>query len=177
VRIDAPEVAGSINPVGARVDDIVLKTHRQAVDPDSGPVRLFAPAGTALQQFAQFGWIGEGVRLPGADTVWQAEGGPLAPGRPVTLSWDNGEGQRFALRFAIDEYYMIAVEQTVANTGTGSVALRPYAFLNRTSRSADDDTFNVHSGPIGLFGGEVNFKWNYDDVAEAGTVSPEGAPG
>src|SRR5690606_38211123 len=60
VRIDAPEVAGSINPVGARVDDIVLKTHRQAVDPDSGPVRLFAPAGTALQQFAQFGWIGEG---------------------------------------------------------------------------------------------------------------------
>ena len=40
VRIDAPEVAGSINPVGARVDDIVLKTHRQSVERDSGPVRL-----------------------------------------------------------------------------------------------------------------------------------------
>src|SRR5690606_21321725 len=50
VRIDAPEVAGSINPVGARVDDIVLKTHRQTVDKDSGPVRLFSPSGTPAQQ-------------------------------------------------------------------------------------------------------------------------------
>src|SRR5690606_27459017 len=43
IAIAAPEVAGSINPVGARVDDIVLKTHRQTVDKDSGPVRLFSP--------------------------------------------------------------------------------------------------------------------------------------
>src|SRR5690554_4875994 len=35
IEIDAPEVAGSINPVGARVDDIMLKTHRQTVDEDS----------------------------------------------------------------------------------------------------------------------------------------------
>src|SRR6187402_3962602 len=75
VRIDAPEVAGSINPVGARIDDIVLKTHRQAVEKDSGPVRLFSPAGTPAQQFAQFGWVGEGVKLPTAQTVWHAEGG------------------------------------------------------------------------------------------------------
>ena len=40
VSIDAPEVAGSINPVGARVDDIVLKGHRQTVERDSGPIRL-----------------------------------------------------------------------------------------------------------------------------------------
>ena len=45
IAIDAPEVAGSINPVGARVDDIVLKTHRQAVERNSGPVRLFSPPG------------------------------------------------------------------------------------------------------------------------------------
>src|SRR5688572_11729712 len=177
VRIDAPEVAGSINPVGARVDDIVLKTHRQTVDKDSGPVRLFSPEGTPTQQFAQFGWIGEGVRLPNAQTVWRAEGGPLAPGKPVTLTWDNGEGQRFTQRFTIDQYYMLSVEQTVANTGDGSVAVRPYAFINRTSRGADPDTYSVQSGPIGLFGDEVNFEWDYDDVDEDGSVSPEGRTG
>jgi len=177
IRIDAPEVAGSINPVGARIDDIVLKTHRQAVARDSGPVRLFSPDGTPAQQFAQFGWVGQGVRLPDAQTVWRAEGGPLAPDRPVTLSWDNGQGQRFTQRFSIDQYYMLTVEQTVANTGDGSVAVRPYAFVNRTSRTADSDTFNVHSGPIGLFGGAVNFDWNYDDVDEDGPVAPEGTTG
>ncbi|HYD23373.1 MAG TPA: membrane protein insertase YidC [Croceibacterium sp.] len=177
IAIDAPEVAGSINPVGARVDDVVLKTHRQTVDKDSGPVRLFSPAGTPAQQFAQFGWIGEGVKLPDASTVWRAEGGPLAPGKPVTLSWDNGQGQRFTLRFTIDEFYMITVEQTVANTGDGAVAVRPYAFLNRTSRTASTDSYSVHAGPIGLFGGEVDFDWDYDDVDEDGAVSPVGATG
>ena len=177
IRIDAPEVAGSINPVGARIDDIVLKTHRQTVDKDSGPVRLFSPAGTPAQQFAQFGWVGEGVSLPGADTVWQAEGGPLAPGRPVTLSWDNGQGQRFTQRFTIDEFYMLTVEQTVANAGEGSVAVRPYAFINRTSRTASTDTWNVHAGPIGLFGDAVNFDWNYDEVDEEGPIDPGGGTG
>ena len=177
IALDAPEVAGSINPVGARIDDIVLKTHRQTVDRDSGPVRLFSPAGTPAQQFAQFGWVGEGVALPTAQTVWRAEGGPLAPGKPVTLTWDNGAGQRFTQAFSIDRYYMLTVEQTVANTADGSIAVRPYAYLNRTSRTASQDTWNVHSGPIGLFGNEVNFEWNYDDVDEERTVTPEGRAG
>ena len=85
VKIAAPEIAGSINPVGARIDDITLNTHTQTVKKDSGPIRIFSPAGTPAQNYAQFGWAGDNVKLPGVDTVWQAEGGPLAPGRPVTL--------------------------------------------------------------------------------------------
>ncbi|MEO6041872.1 MAG: membrane protein insertase YidC [Croceibacterium sp.] len=181
VAIDAPEVAGSIDPLGARLDDLVLKTHRQTVKKDSGPVRLFSPAGTPAQQFAQFGWVGAPgappVKLPDAGTAWTAAGGPLSPERPVTLSWDNGQGQRFTQRFTIDPYYMVTVEQTVVNAGTGPVAVRPYALLNRTSRTASQDTWNVHSGPLGLFGDSVNFGTNYKDVDKAGTVTPEGATG
>lgn len=55
VAIDTPRVAGSINLVGARIDDIVLKDYRESVDKDSGPVRLFAPQGTQGQYFADSG--------------------------------------------------------------------------------------------------------------------------
>lgn len=175
VPIDAPEIAGSLNPVGARVDDIVLKTHRQTVDEDSGPVRLFAPAGTPSQQFAQFGWVGDGVTTPDAETVWQVDGAQLSQDSPVRFTWSNGEGQSFRLTYSIDEFYMLTVEQTVANTGAGSIALRPYAFVNRTSRTASPDTWNVHSGPIGNFGGSVNFDWNYDDITSLSGDSPGGA--
>ena len=161
VKIDAPEVVGSINPVGARVDDIELKTHRQTVDEDSGPVRLFSPAGTPAQQFAQFGWVGEGIKLPDAHTVWQASGGPLAPDSPVTLTWDNGAGQLFTIRFTIDDRYMISAAQTVANMSGGPVIVH---------------TMTVHSGPIGAFDEAVNFSNNYDDVAKAGEVIPKGKP-
>ena len=189
VRIDAPEVAGSINLVGARVDDIVLKTHRQTVEKDSGPVRLFSPAGTPAQQFAQFGWVGEGVKVPDARTLWRAEGGPLAPGKPVTLSWDNGEGQQFRIRFTIDEFYMLSAERTVINRGTGTIAVQPYAFVNRTSRTASQDTWNLHSGPISAADGAVSFDVSYAgcsrffaflsscvDLADEGQVPVEGRP-
>nr|WP_166181261.1 membrane protein insertase YidC [Altererythrobacter segetis] len=176
VKIDAPEVVGSINPVGARIDDVELKSHRETVAKNSGPVRLFSPAGTPAQQFAQFGWVGQGVKVPDANTVWQASGGPLAPGKPVTLTWDNGQGQLFTIRFTIDDQYMITAEQTMANTSAAPVLAQPYAFINRTSRTASQDTWTVHSGPIGAFAGAVDFSNNYDDVAKAGEVTPAGAP-
>jgi YidC/Oxa1 family membrane protein insertase len=174
VKIDAPKVLGSINPVGARIDDIELKTHRQTVEKNSPPERLFSPAGTPAQQFAQFGWVGQGVKVPDANTPWQASGGPLAPGKPVTLTWDNGQGQRFTITFSIDDQYMITAEQTVANTAPAAVVVQPYAFINRTSRTASQDTWTVHSGPIGAFAGAVDFSNNYSDVAKAGEINPEG---
>jgi len=172
ITIDAPEIHGSINPVGARVDDIDLKTHRQTVEEDSPNIRMFSPAGTDEQHFAQFGWVGEGVTLPDANTVWQlVDGEQLTQDTPVTLAWDNGVGLAFALRYEIDEHYMLTVTQSLTNASEGTVALRPYAFVNRTSATADASNFNVHSGPIAANAEGVNFDWNYDEVAEEGPVS------
>ncbi|MDN3646547.1 membrane protein insertase YidC [Pontixanthobacter aestiaquae] len=166
ITIDSPEVLGTINTVGARLDDITLKTHRQTVDKDSDNVRIFSPKGTDEQHYARFGWLGEGVNVPQADTLWQASGGTLTQDNPVTLRHDNGEGQLFTIEFAIDEHYMITAKQTVANTGAGPIVVRPYGLIDRTSSSASDDLFNVHSGPIGNFGDAVQFGPDYDDLAE-----------
>ena len=171
VRIDAPEILGSINPVGGRIDDIDLKTHRQSVEEDSGPIRLFSPAGTEGQHFAQFGWVGQGVNVPGANTAWRlVDGEVLTQETPVTLAWDNGAGLRFLQRYAIDEHYMITVTQAVANSGSTGTVLRPYAFVNRTSATSSKSTWNVHSGPIAAGGEGVNFDWDYDEVAEEGPI-------
>ncbi|HSG33203.1 MAG TPA: membrane protein insertase YidC [Sphingomonadaceae bacterium] len=170
VEIAAPKVAGSISPVGARIDDITLTDHRQAVDRDSPPVQLFSPLGTPAQYFAQFGFVGEGVALPGSDTLWEASGEQLTPASPVTLRWDNGEGQVFSIAFSIDENYMITAEQSVANNGEGPIIVQPFALINRTSETASISTWNVHSGPIGAFDGSVEYDYDYEDVAEEQTV-------
>lgn len=171
VVIDAPEISGSISLVGARIDDIELKTYRQTADERSGRVRLFAPADTKGQQFAQFGWAGEGVDLPSANTVWRIiDGKRLTQKAPVTLGWENKTGLSFRLRFAIDENYMLTVTQTLTNSGIGLAAFKPFAFVERTSELASPDSFNVHSGPI-FDDGDVEFGWDYKDVAEAGAVA------
>jgi len=166
IAIDAPSMAGSINPVGARIDDVVLKRHRQKIEKDSGPIRMFSPEGTPAQQFAQFGWVGEGVSVPGIDTVWTAEGERLTAETPVTLRWDNGTGQVFAITFAVDSEYMITAQQSVTNSGTGSVVVQPFAVINRTSETASISTWNVHSGPLGSFGSEVDFGIDYEDLTD-----------
>ena len=177
VAIDAPQIAGSVNPVGARVDDVTLKGQRESVDEDSGPVRLFSPQGTPAQHFAQFGWVGEGVTAPDAETVWQVEGGPLSPSSPVTMRWNNGEGQLFTIRLTVDDNFLITAKQTVANTGEGAVIVRPFALLNRTSRTASVSQWTLHSGPIGYFGDGVQFGPDYDELDEDGPQEPEGRAG
>ncbi|MBA2918258.1 membrane protein insertase YidC [Sphingomonas sp. MAH-20] len=168
VRVDTPSVAGSISLVGARVDDLVLKRHRETIAKNSPPVRLLSPEGAPGAIYAQFGWSGQGMALPGNDTVWQADGQLLAPGKPVTLSWSNGTGQTFRIKLAIDENYMITAEQSVANGGAGPVAVRPFALVKRTGVSADPSSWTQHTGPIGVFDGTANYKIDFKDLDSAG---------
>ncbi|OYU34024.1 membrane protein insertase YidC [Novosphingobium sp. PASSN1] len=176
VAIDAPGLKGSINLLGGLVDDLTLARHRETLDKNGPPVRLFSPAGTPAQHYAQAGWIGQnGVAAPGPDTMWQADGAKLTPATPVTLKWTNPTGQTFAIRYAIDADYMLTLTQTVSNAGGAPIAVKPFALVNRTDRTASLDTWNVHSGPIAAFDGAVTFDNNYADVKTAGAVSPAGS--
>ena len=174
VRIDAPRVAGSINLTGARIDDIVLKDYRESTDEDSDPVRLFAPEGTPVQHYAEFGFLANASRLP-AETVWEADGEVLTPATPVTLTHRGEDGLVYSIRLSIDEQYMISAEQRVDNAGSGAAVIQPFSYVARTSTTATDDFFVAHSGPMGVFGGSADYDWGYEDVAEnGGPVTPEG---
>jgi YidC/Oxa1 family membrane protein insertase len=172
VPIAAPGLSGSINPQGTVIDDLTANRHTAAVTKGSGPARVFSPAGTPAQQFAQFGWSGTGIDLPNTQTRWTAPAGArLTQQSPVELTWSNTTGQTFMLNFAIDADYMLTVTQSVTNGGTAPVTLRPIAQLNRTDRTASVDSWNVHSGPMGSFSEAVQFGPNYKDVLAATVVA------
>jgi len=174
IVIDTPRLAGSINPVGLRVDDIVLKDHREAVAKDSGPVRLFAPEGTPGQYFAEFGFVSGGKRLP-SSLVWQADGTRLTLETPVTLSHTDAGGITYRVRFEVDADYMITAQRSVTNGSAAAAIIQPFALINRTSVNATADEFLVHSGPLGVFGGVLWDDDSYDDLTEAGRNMPQGA--
>jgi len=160
--VDAPGLKGSINLLGGLVDDLTLARHRETLDKTSAPVRLFSPPGSPQQHYAQIGWLGEnGVATPTGETLWQAEGTRLTPATPVTLRWTNPTGQTFAIRYAIDENYMITATQSVSNAGPAPVSVKPFALINRTSKTASLNTWQVHSGPISANDGAVDFVTNY----------------
>jgi YidC/Oxa1 family membrane protein insertase len=65
VKVEAPGLSGSINLVGAVVDDLSLNRHKQTVDKDSAPVRLFSPPVRLLNTLLKLGGSGRG------DAQWQ----------------------------------------------------------------------------------------------------------
>lgn len=171
VTLGNPLLEGSVALKGGRIDDIVLKTYRQTTDPNSDPIRLLAPSGSADAYYAAHGWIGENksVPLPGLDTLWKSSGRRLGPGAPLRLTWDNGQGLRFTRTIAVDENYMFTITQRVDNRGAKAVTLTPYGLINRTGTPKTTGFYILHEGPLGVFN-EVLEELDYSDLVDAGQI-------
>ncbi len=168
VAIRTPQLEGSINLTGARIDDLILPRFRETTHKESPPIRLLSPSGAADAYYAGFGWTGDGLSAPGPATVWTADAAILTPATPVTLRWTNATGQNFALKFSVDANYLFTVEQSVANAGTAPVAARSYAFVGRDGKSKDQDVWTAHVGPLGVFNGAANYGVNWASLDTAG---------
>jgi YidC/Oxa1 family membrane protein insertase len=166
LRIETPSLQGSINLKGARFDDLSLVRERESIAKGSPPVRLLSPAGATGSYFAQFGWAGEGIAAPNADSVWTASAPILTPGKPVTLSWSNPTGQRFELIVSVDDGYLFTVKQRVANLGTNAVGLRSYGLDSRAAKSTDPDGWTMHVGPMSDLDGTADYEVNYSTLDE-----------
>jgi YidC/Oxa1 family membrane protein insertase len=166
VKIATPSLEGSINLKGARLDDLVLVKQRETIDPKSPAVRLLSPAGAKDSYFAQFGWTGQGVAVPDANSVWTSNAPILTPGKPVTLSWTNPTGQRFELIVAVDDDYLFTVKQRVVNGGAGAVAVRAIGLINRAESTRQPSITNYHTGPIGVFDGHADYDVDWKDLDE-----------
>ncbi|WP_439595824.1 membrane protein insertase YidC [Falsiroseomonas sp.] len=165
IRIENPRLQGSISLRGARLDDAILRGYRETVQPDSALVRLLAPRSDANPYFAQWGWTAADGRtpVPGPETDWIADGQNLTPTTPVTLRWDNGQGQEFSIRLGIDEDFMLTAEQSVRNTGAEPVQLLPWARVRRERTPATAGFFILHEGFTGVLGGRLT-EWKYSDA-------------
>jgi YidC/Oxa1 family membrane protein insertase len=179
VPIESPRLKGSLALKGGRIDDVVLVRYRETIDPGSPNIVLLSPAGAANAYFAEVGWVGQGTRLPDDDSLWQADGDKLTPERPLTLTWDNGEGVRFVRVLALDPEYMFTVTEKVENSGGAPLTLQPYGRIRRTGIPELGITQILHEGPIGVFGDpatEVKYtlaERQYDDMREEGRCDAE----
>jgi YidC/Oxa1 family membrane protein insertase len=156
--INAPRVRGTINLRGAQLDDLVLDDYHEEVSPTSPLVRVLEPAFDPEPNYIQFGWTSDtpGVKLPDDSTTWTAPAGAtLTQDTPVTLTWDNGAGLTFAMKFAVDANYMFTVEQSVHNATGAPVSLKPVSRVRRDYQPQTAGYYILHEGPLGVLGGSL----------------------
>jgi YidC/Oxa1 family membrane protein insertase len=167
ITFSTPELLGSISLKGARIDDVNLTKYRETIDPKSPPVPVLSPVGSEHPYYAEFGWSASdpAIKLPGPETLWTADKPTVAPGKPVRLTWDNGQGLVFALDIGIDDFFMFDVKQSVENKSDKPVTVFPWSLVVHYGTPAAEGTYILHEGPYGVFNDSLK-EFGYSDFKD-----------
>ena len=175
VTIDTPNLKGSINLTGARIDDVSLKHYRVTVEPNSPIIELLNPQALPSGFYSEIGFVGSDATgaVPGPDTVWTAEANAsLTPATPLVLTYVNDKGLTFKRTIAVDQDYMFTVSDAVTNTGGADVTLSNYGRITRFDKPLHASTYVLHEGLIGVTGEEGLQEINYATIEDDKQVVP-----
>ncbi len=166
VKIKNNNLSGSINLMGARIDDALLLGYKKEIDSDQ-KVRLLAPSNTAENYFIELGWYSPNMQanLPNQNTLWTADKDQLTTDSPLTLKWTNSNDVDFAIEFSIDEEFMLFASQTITNRSSTKLDVKSYALINRNYDSSDKNDTILHKGPIGIIDDELK-EYKYADLKD-----------
>ncbi|MGH6948050.1 MAG: membrane protein insertase YidC [Kiloniellales bacterium] len=178
VTIRSPRLSGSIALKGARFDDLILTEYHETIEPSSPNIELLQPVGVAEPYYAAFGWTtgDTAVKVPDADSLWQSDSSELAPGKPVTLTWDNGAGLTFEQTIELDDNYLFAVTQRVVNSSGGAAGVAPYGFISRSGTPPVLGFYILHEGLIGVFDGTLK-EVDYSDLQDEKRIQQSATTG
>ncbi|RFC62115.1 membrane protein insertase YidC [Fulvimarina endophytica] len=173
VPIDTPELTGSINLQGARLDDLRLKHYHETVDDTSPTIVLLSPEQLPDGYFAEYGLIQPGSgQLVGANTQWQAEAGAtLTPDTPVTLTATTENGLTVRRQISVDPNFMFTYEDTVENTGDAAIEVSPYGRIARYSKPEHAAAYVLFEGLLGVFGEEGLDEVSYSTIEDDGRLT------
>lgn len=167
IAVDTRTISGSIALKGGRIDDVSLKNYRQTVDPTSPIITLLSPENAPGAYYAELGYLtGEtenAPALPTTETLWTADSDKLTSGKPVTLSWDNGQGLVFKRVISIDDEYLFTVKDSVENKSAKPAPLYTFSRVIRVGRPPSAGYAALHEGYIGVIGDQAQ-ELNYDKI-------------
>ncbi len=165
LTIESKRVTGSISLVGARIDDLTLKSYRETIQPESKNISLLLPFGTTNPYYADFGWVSGDTQVPNENTIWESNNQTLTAKKPVRLTWQNTDGVTFIQEISLDANFMFTINQRVENNGTKSATVYPFGRISRTGTPEITDFYILHEGMLGVFD-DVLKEIDYDEIQE-----------
>ncbi|RZI46210.1 membrane protein insertase YidC [Candidatus Finniella inopinata] len=164
VLIKTPKLTGSINLVGARLDDLGLNLYRESADPKSPAITLLSPEQSKGAYFVEFGWLGT-AKFPDAKSIWTVQGqqSELTPTQPLTLTWKNDEGLKFERTISVDENYLFTVTDRVISNAAAGIQLKAFSQTTRVGKPVTSGYYILHEGAIGIINSKLN-EVDYDKL-------------
>ena len=178
VKIDTPNLTGSISLLGGRIDELALREYFETLEKKRN-VTLLSPVGNKNAYYALFGWAPAGDLtyddVPGANTLWEIESGDvISVGSPVSLKWKNERDLVFHRKISVDKDFMFTVIQSVENKSSKPQTVQPYGIVARHGEPKVIGFFILHEGLVEMADGELT-EVDYDDMPDFAVIPREGA--
>lgn len=185
ITIQSARLSGSLSLQGARLDDLSLNDYHETVEPQSPRIIVLTPRNALSAYYAEFGWQvpqGANIKVPDRNTIWKTESeGPLSPGKPALLSWDNGEGLIFRRQISLDEDFLFTIADEVENKSSDGITLYPFALIARHGLPETKSFFILHEGFLSISaetrGDFLLDEVDYEDVEEEGKITKKSEGG
>ncbi len=176
VALEAPSVDGSLSLLGARVDDVSLKSYYETVQAKlaghrEAEVQLLSPQGTERAFYAVVAWTSGESSTENA--LWtQTSTGPLTQDNPLALTFSSAAA-RIDRTISVDGDYMFTVADTVTNTGAAPITLTQETAVRQrlTGDTINSAEHGAHRGALGVYGSDTNQMINYKDLSQGKAVS------
>lgn len=141
------KIEGSINPIGLKIDNLILKNY-------SNQVQLLNPSEAKNVYFAQFGFASNDaeITMPNSATLWNL----TKKDSKIIATWKNPQGITFEVTFILDENYMFDVQHKVYNLSGKEIGVSAFIRIFRSEGEGLEKTFISHEGFIGAFNNRLN---------------------
>ena len=149
VRFENEFVSGSVNLVGAQIDNLILKKYKEK---DGDNLVLLAPDFANEPNFVKIGWKAkEGIDLPTNKTIWQSCG---SNNDKVVLNWTNSQNIIFKVEISHDDIYLFKINTTVdtsqSNIDNDLIKIRGYLSIERSRNASITDSMILHEGAVSV---------------------------
>ena len=178
VKIDTPNLTGSISLLGGRIDELALREYFETLEKQKN-VTLLSPVGNENAYYALFGWAPAGDLthddVPGPNTLWEIESGDIiSVGSPVSLKWRNERDLVFHRKISVDTNFMFTITQSVENKSSKSQNIQPYGIVARHGEPKVIGFFILHEGLVEMADGELT-EVKYKKMPDFAVIAREGA--
>lgn len=167
-------VSGSIQLIGAQIDNLVLRKYQ---DKNGNDMVLLAPEFSSEPSFIRVNFtVGKheqnAIDLPNSKTLWTLD--EQNDERKISMHWISSQNIVFRVKLELDDMYMFKVKTEVdaTNAVINNVKIRSQVSIQRSRNASIADSMILHEGAVSVMNGklkEIGFsdiqkeKFSYND--------------
>ena len=174
INIDTQSLEGSINLIGLKIDDIVLKKYQETLDENSSNIRVLSPLSTENGYEVSFGWLKDknaNFETPTSESEWKliSSSNTLRENNELEFEWSNNTGQIYRTSISVDENYLFSINQKIINNSNQEIIVNNASKINRQNAPTLSGMFILHEGLLGVLEEKLELI-DYDDLKDEGEI-------